>query len=1565
MPIFVDRTQTARPIKTIRKIVYALIGIPLCLYICIILSLNIPYIQRQVSHVVSTELSDYLGSELTVGRIDLGLFNRFLIENLVLMDQKGQKMLSVAKFSAKFDLLPLLQRRISIRTVQLFTFDINVERPTPQSDSNLQFVLDAFASRDSVKRQTNLNMRINSLLIRRGRLTYNVLSATETPSRFNSNHVNLKDITATISLKALNQDSINAIIRNMRVEETNSKLALKNLSLHLRGSNGGMSIENFKIGLTNTNLSMDTIRLEFDSLRTLGRDIYDARFSFHLLPSKVILQDFAPFVPLFSTFTEPVEVELDTRGKINDFECKKLSISSGNHFLLSGQASFLNMSYGLESTLMFGSVDRVYADPVGVAFFVRNFSKEYTGVPKALANIGTVSVRGGQFSGYLSEPIAYLKINTDLGMISTDLHISTDRDRGYFAYDGELKTSDFQLGAMLGNTKLGNLTLNVGVDGSHLRGRYPTVKMIGNVAAFEYSGYTYKNIILNGTYDKGGLDGEASLDDPNVSLYLKGNLNAVAQVPTFDFLAEVRNFRPNELHITDQYPDTEISVNLRADFTGGNIDDLMGEINVDSLSYRTAYSRHYMDNLRLTAEQLGEGRKRLALHSPFVNGQIEGHYSYQTLALSVRNILRRYLPSLMLADSEEPMESTNNFGIDLRVSNTDLLADVLHIPLSIAKPATLKGYLNDASQCVSLEGHIPFLVYRNKIYESATFICENPDDAIHASLRVNNRRNEDAINVAMDVQAKADSLQALVNWGNNGAATYSGQLAAVAHFLRQELAEADEMHGHREQPSALRSNRKKKVQAEAPVPALLTAIDIRPTRVILSDTVWQIHPSQVVIDSGRVYVDNFGFSHENRHLRIHGTVSDQPKDTLHADLSSINIGYIFDIANLGVNLRGEATGPVFAAGILGNPFMRTDLHIVHFGINDGLLGNADIRGEWHNEVRGIYLDAHIEEPELSRTDAHGYIYPVKPNKGLDLQIEANNTNLKFINYYINNITSDFGGRATGHVNLYGPFKALEMNGRMLANAWMKMDMLGTTYHVSDSIYIVPDGLTFPGNAIADRNGNKGKMSGQVRYDHFRNASYDFRFQADKMLVMDTKESADFPFYGKVYGSGDVSVQGNLQDGANIDIVLTTEQKTDFTYIKDFVTTATSDQFIQFIDKTPRRREQDSTSLFLHEQVQGQKKAKVEEARTTFRLNLLIDATTDANMTIIMDPTTGDKLTARGSGNIRADYYSKNDEFNMFGTYTISQGTYRFNLQDIIRREFSIQDGSTIAFSGNPYEATMDISAIYTVNSASLNDLMSNASNYVDQTNVKVQCVMNLSGQLTAPELSFSLELPNERDEVQALVRNYIPTDEQMNMQILYLLSIGKFYTPENVSTTQNSDMMSSVLSSTLSGQLNNALSHVINSNNWNIGTNISTGEEGWTDMEFETVLSGQLLNNRLLVNGNFGYRDNPAANTNFVGDFEAEWLVIRSGDIRLKAYNETNDRYYTKTNLTTQGVGIIFRKDFDKWSELMFWNRWKWLRAFRKSDEGTPVADTADSSEEGSQGDAPATDSGSTADDAE
>lgn len=1430
----------------------------------------------------------------------MGLLNRIIIDDLLLDDQSGKEMLKIARLSAKFDILPLFNGKISISNVQLFGFNIQLNKQTPDDKPNFQFVIDAFAPKDTVQKENNLDLRINSLLIRRGKVSFDVLSEKETPEKFNPQHIRLHNIIANISLKALKNDSINAAIKRLSIEEENSGFELKKLSLKVIGNNRQTRIENFAIELPNTTLAMDTIRMDYDSIGAFGNLAQDVRFSFHLQPSQVALHDLSAFIPAFRSFKEKMQVEVQIAGTFNQLDCPLLSISAGNHFQLRGGISLQDLS-DPENTYVFGNLSHLYADPEGIAFFVRNFSQNYNGVPPVLQHLGTVSFRG-EVSGYFNDLVTYGLVHTDLGNIQTDLKLSSDKGKGHFAYSGAMKTENFEFGKMLGNDKLGKVTFNLDVNGSHYENQYPTVTLKGLIASIDYSDYTYENITLDGEYKQGGFIGEIAVDDPNGAVAVIGSINTVSRIPTFNFLASIDKIRPHALHLTPNYEDTEMSVKIKANFTGGSIDEMNGEISIDSLQFTSPETQYSMNNLKIAARK-DENRKRLSIRSDFLQGYIEGDYSYRTLPASILNIMRRYLPTLIQPD-KKPVETENNFHFDLRVNNTDLLSTVFLMPIKIYTPSTVKGYFNDKARRLRVEGYFPRLRYENKFMESGMFLCENYDDQFHAHVRFSNRKTDGTVNMALEAHAKNDSIRTTLNWGNNNTATYSGKLGVVAHFIREQ----QEKNG----------NNKK-------LPPLKTIIDIQPTNAILNDTLWEIHPSQVVLDSGKVYVNNFCFSHKDRHLRIDGVVSKEPEDTVRLDLKQINIGYVFDIADLGVNFKGEATGPAFASGVLDKPVMSTDLSIRNLGLNDGLLGDADIHGEWHHNVKGIYLDAHIQEADIAHSHVHGYVYPLKPTSALDLQIEADNTNLKFIHYYMNSITPDFHGRATGQVHFYGKFKALTMEGRVFGDASMKVDVLNTTFSLKDSIYIEPGGLTFKNNRVFDTQGHQGHVNGYLHYRHFKDLEYRFNFNVNNMLVMNTKESPDYPFYGTIYGTGNATIAGNAQDGVNIDVAMTTNRNSIFTYIKDNVSTAVSNQFIRFVDKTPRRAVQDSVRLSDYEIAQEESE---EEGDTDIRLNLLVDATPDATMKIVMDPIAGDYISGRGSGNIRTEFFNKGD-VRMFGSYRINQGIYKFSLQEVIRKDFIIRDGSAIAFNGSPLDATLDIKAGYTVNSASLNDLMPNeatSTGYINQTNVKVNCIMNLSGQLTAPDLDFDIELPNERDEVQALVRNYIPTDEQMNMQILYLLAIGKFYTPENLGATQNSNMMSSVVSSTLSGQLNNALSNILNVSNWNFGTNFSTGEKGWTDVEFETMLSGQLLNNRLLINGNFGYRDNPMANTNFVGDFEAEWLVNRSGDIRLKAYNETNDRYYTRTNLTTQGIGIIFKKDFNKWSELLFWNKWKLRR---------------------------------------
>ena len=1456
-----------------------------------------------MSVFVAEELSDLLNTRVTIGRINIGLLNRIIIDDVLLDDQDEQEMLKVTRLSAKFDIMPFFKGKISISSVQLFGFNINLQKKTPDSPPNFKFVLDAFASNDTVKKDNSLDLRINSILIRRGRMAYHVLSEEETPGKFNAKHIHLQNIIANISLKALSKDSINLGIKRLSLDEKVSGFSLKKMSLKLVANSRQTSIDNFAIELPETSLKLDTIHLIYDSLKAFDRFTEQVRFSFRTLPSQITLKDISPFLPALSHFKEPISLDMEVKGTVNQLTCSHLEITADNRqFRLKGDVALQDLSHP-QDAYVFGTLSELTATTRGVGFLVRNLSHDYNGVPPVLERLGNVSFRG-EVSGYFTDIVTYGQLHTDLGGVNMDLKLSSDKSKGLFAYSGAVKTTDYKLGKLLANEQLGEITFNLDVHGRHVTDRLPVVELKGLIASVDYSRYRYENITLDGEYKQGGFNGKVALDDPNGSIYLNGDVNVSSRIPTFNFQAIINKLRPHDLNLTSKYPDTEFSLKLRANFTGGSVDEMIGEINVDSLEFMSPEKQYFMNNMNIRASKQNN-ENQLRLTSEFLTASVEGKFQYHTLPASILNIMLKYVPSLILPP-KKPIETHNNFQFDIHIYNTDILSTIFDIPLTVYTHSTLKGYFNDPLQRLRVEGYFPRLQYKNNFIESGMILCENPSDHIRARMRLTNLKKKGAVNLSLDAQAKDDNISTTLNWGNSAAVTYSGQLAAVAKFLR----------------------------TEGEKPLLKAMVEVKPTDIILNDTLWQIHPSQVVVDSGKVDVNNFYFSHQDRYVRINGRLSDNPQDSVKVDLKDINMGYVFDIASISddVNFEGDATGTAYASGVFKKPVMNTRLFIKNFSLNQGRLGDLNIYGEWDNENRGIRLDASIKDISTTPSRVTGIIHPLKPESGLDLNIEANELNLKFLEHYMKSIANDIKGRATGKVHFYGKFKGLNLDGAVMTDASMNFDILNTHFAIKDTILLAPTGLTFNNIHISDMEGHSGRMNGYLHFQHFKNLNYRFEIQANNMLVMNTKESTDMPFYGTVYGTGNALLTGNAIQGLDVNVAMTTNRNSIFTYINGSVASATSNQFIKFVDKTPRRTIQDSIQIIsYYEQLQQKRQEAEEEQKTDIRLNILVDATPDATMKIIMDPVAGDYISGKGTGNIRTEFYNKGD-VKMFGSYQINQGVYKFSLQEVIRKDFVIKNGSTITFNGAPLDANLDIQASYTVNSASLNDLIpEESSSIIQQPNVKVNCIMNLSGILVRPTIKLGIELPNERDEVQTLVRNYISTEEQMNMQILYLLGIGKFYT-EDARNNQNSNVMSSVLSSTLSGQLNNALSQVFETNNWNIGTNLSTGDKGWTDMEVEGILSGQLLNNRLLINGNFGYRDNPMANTNFVGDFEAEWLINRSGDIRLKAYNETNDRYYTKTNLTTQGVGIMYKKDFNKWSDLFFWNKWK-LRNKRKQKE--------------------------------
>ena len=1485
-------------IKRIKYIFRILTITLLGLYIGLLIILNIPFVQKRLGAFVSQELRNVLKTEVSIGHVDVGLFNRIIIEDVLLKDQQKDDLIKVARLSAKFEILPLFEGRISINSVQLFGFNILLKKETPDAIPNYQYVLDAFASKDTTNQPSRLDLRINSILIRRGKLSYDVNSEPVSPNKFNASHIHLDNLAATLSIKALRNDTLNVAIRRFSFKEQ-SGFELKNVSLKATANNQTLNLDNLVIEFPHSSLEMEHTTIGYDSLASLHYLTDDVTYNGNL-KGNILLSDFSSIVPELKNLNQPIQLSMKLRGQGKQLECPSFSLNDYKYMNLQATASF--MKTDKSPIAVNGQISNFTINQEGLNYIVEKMGGK---VPSNISHLQYLD-----FKGNVEGTAQNLKFNgmiqSGAGSLLADIFMNEDTNQRSFS--GHLNGEDIHLGTLLNDKqKFGITNFSFDLKGLKYEGKYPESTIKGIIPSLEYCGYRYENITLDGTYKNGGFNGILALDDENGAIQVNGFFNTNQPKPVFNLQATVNNFRPHELNLSDKYKDSDISFKLAADFTGNSIENINGHIQLDSLSLNAPDNQSYfMEKLTVIADQNNK-EKRVRIQSSFMNALIEGDYSYPTLPSSILRTIQQYIPSLVTSHNHQ--QHPNNFKFDIRLENTELFEKLFHLPIQIHMPSTLNGYFSDTEERLKIEGHFPQLTYNGTLYESGVIHCENSEDQIHTLLRGNMLMNSGAmLNLSLNAQAKEDRLETELNWGNNTNVTYGGKLKAITTFSK----------------------------SDAPSPHLQADIEILPTQMILNDSIWNIHPSHIGFQDGNIYIDNFLVKHREQHLRIDGKLTDTEKDSCLIDLNNVNVQYVLDILQFDdVQFGGFATGNVHLKQALKEPIMSTHLNVHDFKVNQALLGNADITGAWDNELGGIRLEANIEEKDISSTHVTGYVSPKM--KGLDLNIEADSTNIGLITPFMEGIFSEINGRVNGDVRLYGPFKFLDLEGGVRINLDAKLDALNTYFQIkNDSIHIQSGELAFNDLQIFDREGNNGIVNGYLHHQKLKNLMYYFNVQTNNLLVYHTTDPGDMSFFGKVYGTGSIIVDGG-NNAMNVDASITTGRNTTFTYVSGITTEATNNQFITFVDKTPKRI-QDIVETDFYHYSDAQKKEEEKGPPMDLRIYLQVDATPDASMKVVMDPVAGDHITARGNGNLQVNFYNKGD-FRMFGNYIIEQGMYKLSMQEVIRKDFALQSGGTVTFTGDPYHANLDLQAVHTVNSVSLSDLSADAS--LNNSTVKVNCIMNLTGSLANPIIRFDLDLPTVNEEDRELVRSATSTEEQMNTQIIYLLGIGKFYTVDySNNANQSSNATSSLAFNTLSGQLNNMLSQWTENKNWNIGANLSTGQEGWSDVEAEAILSGRLLNNRLLINGNFGYRENVLANTNFVGDFEAIWLLTPNGEFRLRGYNQTNDRYFTKSTLTTQGIGFIYKKDFNSWSELYQWLVKKGNRKKNKKviKEDTPLS---------------------------
>jgi len=1448
---------------------------------------SLPAFQSWGAGVASRLLADKIESRVSIERLKLNMLGHVVLDNVKLYDRSDTLMLRASRIAAKVDLLPLVERKIRISGAQLIGTKAVLYR-MGDADCNFQFLVDAFSKKDTTK--SPIDLRVGALIVRRGEVRFDQWDKPQTPGKFNPNHLHIKDLGLTARIMLNTPDSFAIDLRNFTCQEV-SGLHIQRLCCEAKAGKHFAGIEDLLLELPGTALQFSIQNTSFSQKAPLD-GIWEGSMAGDVCP-----RDLSCFVPKLANFGDILSLSSDILMENGTLRLPNLSIgdSGGNLSLLSS----VSVQDIQGSPDLYADIRELRTGPSLQHFLMQNLQGSAKEISPILSRLGHTKTKG--YVAYLDRDLrSFLQMESEQGDLSLNVTLA-DMQK----LNADIAATNIRLGHLLAlqdKSKGTTVTLEAGLSGSlPTKERQANLSLTGVINSLTYNGYEHRSIPFSAIIDGESYGAELTVDEPNGLAQL--HLQSSRQEGKRSLLCQmqVQNFAPHNMSLTKGYEGERFYGNLDADFSNIDPRNLQGGLQLSGMKLVSEEKGTLnIGDVEMTSN-VADDEMHLRVRSDFLRIRADGSFNWNKLPASFLLPVRQNLPSLFPLGSKQPEPSGNDFRFVVLVRDTLLAERLLGSDLRIPSWGFLDGDISDPVGQIALQLSIPKLQSGNQQFQNITCRTEAGEAALQTSFQCERILKGKPVEVNFDAYAKDDKVTSRLRWDNKRDVVHRGDISMTGLFLR-DLSEQ-------------------------------TVLDAKmnASRIIIGDSLWHIEPATIKYHDRVLDVENLSISQAHRHVNIGGRISELESDTLMVELADIDIAYIMDLVNFHkVDFDGKATGSIYATSLMKKPFADAFLQVRDFTFNEASLGNMDLYANWGKQERAIILEADMRGPlPQHNTQVQGTIIPGNgKDDGLNLNIQTSHIDLSFLNKFTKVIFRNLQGRASGWARIFGPFKTVNLEGDMFIND-MKMHVLalGTDYHLAgDSIMLRPDNIWLRGAKLYDHVGLPGMtehtatVDAHLMHDAFKGLDYDINFDAHNLLCYNFPHQGGMNFYGTVYANAQVQLSGGLKT-TNIDVKASPMPGTTIIYNVSTPGTVSDSEFITYVDNladsgTGLDGNLSDTSVGSSSTSSSSLKSK-PGTMSDLRINFDINANPNAQISLLMDPRTGDKINLNGSGRLHANYYNKG-RFQLFGTYRVNEGTYNMSIRDVIRKNFTFMPDGTITFGGDAMQAALNLKAKYTVPNVSLDDLSPSG---LGLSNTRVDCIMHIGGIAKDPAITFDFDIPNANADEKQMVRSMLNSEEERDMQAIYLLGVGRFYTYGSLidtKQTKGSMAVNSVLSSVLSSRLNQIMSQALGGSNWSFGTNLKTGEAGWEQLDVEGLLSGKMFSGRLQFNGNFGYRENKykIGGNNFIGDFDIQYRLSPRSPFSLKAYNQTNDRYFTQSSLTTQGVGIKFQRDFYRFLEL-------------------------------------------------
>ncbi len=1605
--------------KALRIFSYILLGI-IGLLVLIIVLIQLPAVQTYITGQVTKSLEEQWGTRVNVGRVNLTFFETAVVEDIYIEDQAGDTLVYAQRLKADIGIFALLDKKIVIDEIALENAYINLYRHADSTRFNYEFIPESFATEDTTQVDTTsgggfdfdlqqvrleqvrfnfiddsskmelrvqapyflteletlgLNeehIRIDNIDVRR----LNVLFR-QPPVEADSSFSQVADVdttaTETVELDSawLNPTGFRYTINNFSIE--NSEILFQTSQ---EAEKGTLNFEN--VHLADLNLQMQNIYAGSDTL-TAGLEKLSLleRNSNFLLKSlafdvairgPLVSAGLREFITANSRLEDEIVIEnlditagddmlakLQARAKV---ENAVLSMKDAAYFTdaldtlpnLRDQDIRMDLNFKLADNkadieqLELRANDGLY---INASAFAENIDKpdklrfdvqlkELTTsmayiealslveeLPPGAAQAGNITLTA-QAKGSMNDANLVARLESGVGRLETNLIYKAPVE-GSFLVAGNIDANKFDLRPFAGDSSgLGTISLT-----SRIRARGQGEAIDVNkfsllIQSVEFNNYTYEGLAVEGHFIDSTLEVATAYEDPNLNFdfLLKSDLKDSLPL----LIADGNIDNVNMLRLNLMEDSIIVATKLHAEVSGQTPDEIRGFFRLDKTEIIRGANSYTMDSLLLASNSLPGNRREITLDTDFMSASLRGRYLFEGLPLAIDQCANHYcsayeFDTTQVADRQE-------IELDFIIRDEPVIAKAFVPDFELTYPMTIRASMENELRSFNLDIDAPGIMYdsiiiRNFVVDAKTtnriLAFEVSSDQIRLSeaidipdFRLEGSWEEDSVHFDLGLAPPTDSTHLLLG----GAVTFPGDTIAL------ELDQTD--------------------------------LSIYGRDYMMANNTLIKYATDYLL------IEDFTLQRDEQRLTLFTRDADTPEPKIIAEIRAFEVAEFMELAGLGdYGVAAQLNGDIKLTDVASLSAIEAELAINNLLVDSIRAGDIRIDIDKVSDNGRLNTNISLQGPG-NQLQISGFYNMEDSTNAISLDIDLQQLRLATWEPFVEEFLNDLSGSLQGRMSVTGTAARPEVEGEIHfgEQTAFRPAATGALFRLQDQrIIINNEAISFDRLTLVDPKNRKLVLEGSIEHNYFEDFLLNLQINADNFQLIDKTRTLEEAYFGTLYVQTNLEISGPVED-VRVEGSIRINDQTDLTLVllEENASVGAQD-YINFVEHNAflERDALSGAPDTIREQRQ------VEISGFSLAANIIVNP--EAQFTVIVDPATGDNLEVSGEADLRITM-TPIGGMNMQGTFTVNDGRYRLSFLEVIQKSFDLQEGSTVEFNGDPLDAELNMTAVYTTETSRYpliqeqENILSNAEISAAKQRKPVNVLLSLIGTLENPQFSFDIIVPESDNSMGSAVVQQIKEIKQdqskLFRQIFGLIVMNRFI-PETPGLGGSGGGTEQAVNSRVDQSLSAFLSDQLNAISQDyLGVSIEVDVDTRQNMEGEDAglaekdiglqLGRSFWNDRVevKVGGTTSVSGSGGAavaggnsGTQFAGNFEVLYHINERGNLNLKVFQRNERNLITNEFMPQPGVAVSYSKSFDELEG--FFGRAKTQREILQSDGAIKV----------------------------